>query len=301
MPINRFLSLVPLIALALVGRSGAGDEQRPIRSVLVRLTNGRTLSGRIDARTDDAELWLHSTAPSIVLVNAIAWSDVESVIVGEESYTPKEFNDVIDDLKSPVPEVPRSRRIVGDEPPSASATQASADRIQSIDIDATLANWNREWEPDGIELRIRPRTADNSIVAVDGLVTVRLYGRRTRNWEELESRWLYGFVTDGSSPRIYAPPRREQNYIEVGRWTVRLNADDLLVNGHVVRLPFRRFSPEYDLSLTPDGEVHAHVSLKGQGVFNASYPVQLRGYSPLRDTFQLDRGTRFFPGEYQAR
>src|SRR5262249_18102775 len=162
---------------------------------------------------------------------------------------------------TPIPEIP-----VREETPclacESTTVEPAATRLRSIDIDASLANWDKEWEPDGVELRIRPYSLENDLVPIDGLVTGRLYGRRLAMTEQLESRWMYGFTTDGSSPRVYAAPRRDQNYLEVARWTVRLKRDGAWLNGHVVRLPFRRISPEYDLTLTTDGEVHARISVK---------------------------------------
>jgi hypothetical protein len=62
-------------------------------------------------------------------------------------------------------------------------------------------------------------------------------------------------------------------------------------------LRFRTVRPESDWRLHSDALVNVRLGVFGQGNFEASVPVAIRKFNPVRDRLQLTRGSRFFPGE----
>ena len=261
--------------------------------VVVVLQNGRVLAGSVGEQTDDSDLWLFSAELSILVSSATPWSDVASATVRGKTLTAAQFQAVIEQLKTPVPpETFQHPAFPVFGPPCISRP-----RVQSLEILASLRNWDRDLEPDGLEVRLDPLTCDDDLAIVDGLATVRLLGRRRGLQERLETTQQFGFWTDGGSVSEYAPRRGYQRYVELGRWTERIRAVQWTERGYVVRLPFRRVHPEHDLDIALDGVVDVRLNVTGQGTWNATTPVQLRTFSPLREDLELYRRTRYFPDE----
>jgi len=261
--------------------------------VVIQLHNGRVLTGNVDSRTSDSELWLHTTEPSIVILCSIAWNDVRTVKIGDKVLPQNDLRRTLQNLKVPIPDdvfrhpTVRSRPMTVPNP-----------KIVSLEIRAKLANWDRDLEPDGLELRVSPLTAEGNSTAVDGLITIGLMGRRLGTSERLEPQSRFGFHSNGGSPREYSPRGQSARYVELGRWSERLKkAEGQPAGYHLLRLPFRTVQPEYDLDVALDGQLDVRLNLKGQQIQTASTPVQLRQFSPFREELQLNRGTRFFPDE----
>jgi len=261
--------------------------------VVVVLHSGRVLSGCVGERTDDADLWLFSAEPSILLSSATPWSDVKSVTVRGKSFTAADFQGVVGQLKTPVP-VETFRHPAF---PVFTVPVSARPRVRSLEVLASLSNWDRDIATDGLEVRLSPLTCDEDLAEVEGLVTVRLLGRRRGTRDRLESSQQFGFWTNGANVSEYWPGRGPQRYVELGRWTERIRAVCLTERGYVLRLPFRRVHPEYDLDVALDGVVDVRLNVTGQGAWNATTPVQLRTFSPLRDELETYRRTRFFPDE----
>jgi hypothetical protein len=119
--------------------------------------------------------------------------------------------------------------------------------------------------------------------------------------DRLEKPSVFGFWTNGSSPRELAFRMNNTRYVEVGRWNERLRKKEAVNGTYILHLPFRQLHPERELDLLLDGELTAHVSVQGQGLHELTHPVQLRRFSPVREELQLNRGQRYFPDEYTAR
>ncbi|OHB71112.1 MAG: hypothetical protein A2V70_04065 [Planctomycetes bacterium RBG_13_63_9] len=172
-----------------------------------------------------------------------------------------------------------SRRTTASEPSELRSTSHQGKRepphrkVQSLRIEAALANWDGDVEVDGLEIRVCPLAADGTIVPADGMLSVRLIGRRVR-----------GRAGDGI-------------FVELDRWSRRIRASDCDSWGVVYRLAFRRIHPEFDLDFAVEGLVHGQLGVPGQGNFEASVPTQIRTYAPIREDLQLLRHQRFFPQE----
>ncbi len=263
--------------------------------IVLELRDGRMLAGEIDERTDHAELWLHSVEPSILVLTAVPWADVASARLGKATWSAEALRKSAEELKTPAPaQVLRQPALKS----FRTLKPLSPLRVQSIDLVASLANWDQDAEPDGIELRVIPLTADGSALPVDGMVSVRLLGRRVVSHSRLESSSSLGFWSGGSAVLENRTAVNTQPYLEVGRWNERVRKSDLTKQGdYVLRLPFRNIHPEYDLDIAEYGQIEAKFNVTGQSVFRATAPVSLRMFSPFREELQLHRNTRFFPDE----
>ncbi|MCR4411492.1 MAG: hypothetical protein NUV77_03590 [Thermoguttaceae bacterium] len=242
--------------------------------VAVHLEDGRTLTGEVDAATDDEHLWLRTTAPGIAFSRAIAWNDIVAVVHGGKQRPAAEFRPIAEQIKTPLPEgffASSEARLP--RPPSPRAEPVRPNRVASLEIDARMANWDADAEPDGLEVRIRPLDDRGRTVRVNGDLDVRLVGQR-----------IAGRQSPGEFP-------------ELGHWGESVRADEVKPFGATYRLPFRAVHPEVDPGVSPDGVVHARLGVPGQGVFEASVPVYLRTPGRLRDQLQLRKNVRVFPFE----
>jgi hypothetical protein len=243
-------------------------------AVAVHLEDGRTLTGQVDAATDDEYLWLRTTAPGIAFSRAIAWKDIVAVDHGGKECRTAEFRPIAEQIKTPLPEgffaSPKARSA---QPTSPRVEPVRPNRVASLEIEARMANWDADAAPDGLELRIRPLDAHGRTLRVDGDLDVRLVGQRI------------------------AGPNAPGAFPELGHWSELIRAEEVKPFGATYRLPFRAVHPEVDLGFSPDGVVHARLGVPGQGVFEASAPVYLRTPGRLRDQLQLRKNVRFFPFE----
>ncbi len=290
-PLRAGVSCLTLVLVVMSGRLVGQD-------VVLELVDGRILSGHVDERTDDAELWLHSAEPSILVLTSVPWTDVSSARVGKETWSAAAFRGIAQDLKAPVPAA------VVRKPPQnheRARTEPGPPRVQSLDVITRLANWDRDAEPDGIEVRLAPLAADGTPQSVEGIASVRLLGRRIVSNSRLESRSNLGFWSGRAALLEHRTDGNTQPYVEVGRWNERLRKSDLSRDGeYVIRLPFRNIHPEYDLDVALNGQIDVKLSVTGQNVFYATAPVELRAFSPLREELQLNSQTRFFPDEFRG-
>lgn len=287
--------LLAVTTSAVVGICGERTSSRP-ESIVVQLRNGRLLAGEVDARTDESELWLRSSEPSIVLSTAIPWTDLKAVQVQNKTISPGDFRQIVRQLVSPSPAVPLRQPA---QLASCSAKRASSPPVRSLEFVASLANSDLDREANGIELRVSPLTATGEAVAVDGMISVQILGRRVVSNDRLESHSGLGFWSGASAVRETRTAIDPHAYLEVGAWNERLRKSDLTAGGYyLLRLPFRNVIPERDLDLTLDAQVDAKLSVQGQDIFYATSPIQLRKFSRLREDLQLNRGVRLFPGEY---
>ena len=140
-----------------------------------------------------------------------------------------------------------------------------------------MANWDRDAEMDGIEVRVLPRSAWGQVAPVEGVVTIELV---VRNRLTTEAR---------SAPRLERGSQGVRPADFVGGW------------GAVYRIPFRQIQPERQVELEPWGLVR--VTLQGRGIpsLEAETPVRLRTFNPVRD--ELLEHSRYHDafGRYKSR
>ena len=257
--------------------------------VRVRLGDGRTLTGEVDADTAKDLLWLHMTAPSIAISSSIPWSQIIAVHYGGRELSAADFRPLAEKLKSKFPcdflssETPQEGGVskatdTGSHSQHGlcSAFEAAAYRpsqnqkVCSLRIEATLARWDQYVDATGVEVRIFPLAQDGSIVPVDATLDVRLIGMRL----------------GGPSTREVFP--------ELGSWGEMVHGSDYGTWGAVYRFRFQNVHPEFDFNFTDSGLVNVKLGVSGQGIFEASESITLRPSSWLRDELQQREHKRFF-------
>lgn len=287
--VSRSKSILPFLALAHFV-AGAGLAVEP---VVAHTRNGRVLSGVVDSQTTPTRLWLRLTAPNIVAISSVDWRDVTRVEAQGRDYSVEEFRPEAMRQKSDVPAnvfvkaVPERNELVVGDKRELGDRRNILPRVQSLKIDAELANWDQGAEVDGFAVRISPLALDRSVVPVSGMLTAELFGQNI------------------TPDEMFEPLRQDFSRLE--RWSVRLVRDDFAVvdpvggaagvREAVVRLPFRRIHPEFEVDVRNYGQLNVSLQVAGQGVYDATIPVIMRTYSPVRERLQQYRRYRFLPGE----
>jgi len=293
-----------VLSTLLLLTAGQGDSAAWIgREVSVRLIDGSTITGKIDARSDQHELCIRRGTSRARITRVIPWETVEAIMLpgraapkcvavetvrdqivrqrpseGKVASGPQGAARVIrsplaNSLPSPQPHI--EDRPPSAEPPSESAGEFRPSRVRWISVSAEPGNWDADTSDDGLVLRIRPVTDQGTAVAARGLVQVALLAYRTE---------------------LLGGARRP---VTIARWSVPVRSGRFDGCEYVFRLPYQRIFPEIDTRWAPYGLVHVRLSIPGEGVFEANDPlVRLRAASPLRDRMELTTGRRFAPLEH---
>jgi len=248
-------------------------------TVTIDLKEGRSVSGDVDARTDDRFLWLRSVTPSVLLISSYQWDKITKIEHGKKSYLVEEFRALVNQLKSTFPEEEFIRSRLG----KSRKAVPKLPRVASIEIEATVANWDNDVEVDGLRVVVTPLAADGTVVPVLGNLDVRLFARTVAQGARHHSGTF----------------RQNKQFPELGRWARRVRNSDYGPDGLVYNLPFRSRNAEFDFELATYALANARFSVPGQGSFEASDSmVRLRPYSRFRDYHQPQQGTRFLREEF---
>ena len=243
------------------------------------------MRGEIDSRSDDRLLWIRHEEEGIVLVTSVKWTDVAAATLAGETIEIEELQQRLAELAS---EGPRGylteykvRKLPNpDQAPVAlpAGVQASyhapvSSRIVSIEVDAIPVNLDRDVEPDGLEVFVAAFNEQGIPVPVRGNLYARLWGQRSEP---------HGSPIRFESLQRWSHPVRQQDFVEgVASYPLR----------------FRTVRPEFDFELWPDALLNVRLGVPGQGNYEATSPVMLRYFNPLRDRLQVYEGSRFFRGE----
>ena len=261
--------LVGLLGLAIWSPPAAASEP-----VTVLLVSGRRFTGAVDARTNDAQLWLRVESGPITLLRPIDWDRVRGAQIGDKQLTVDELHDQSATLESAQEVVERNEVAPPPATPDNRPSLGDQQHIRSIQIDAVLGHWSATTEATGIVVTLQPLDAHGNLVAIDGVLDVDLIGQRLT------------VVTEGNGfPRL-------------GRWTIAVHSSNFSPSGAVYEFPFQAVNPDFHFDLDPHALVHARLSVAGQGSFEVSQPmVRIRAYSSVRDHVQQATGSRFLPEE----
>lgn len=150
-------------------------------------------------------------------------------------------------------------------------------RVQSLAVEAAVANWDQDAEWDGIELRVLPRAADGIILPVTGTVAVDLIGR------------------------LHFPERTTRGFPKLGTWSQAVRAHDFGSRGSIYHLPFPGTDLGTNLQLQSWGRLEVTLQVPRQGVFQATTPVRLRTFDPVRDAWYEHQRHYDSFGRYRAR
>jgi hypothetical protein len=271
--------------------AGATDSQVAVAAeVSLRTTDNRTLRGEVDARTDQHQLWIRRQTEQIVLATPVGWTSIASAQLDGVPIDVAELARMANQLASPAPTAflaqqtlapPESLEVLPppsvDYPAAPSHSRTAPSRVASVEIEAWLVNFDRDVEPDGLEVAVAAVDTHGRHVAVRGDLTARLIVERN------DFRTGRARVDD------------------VQRWSQPIAAGDFVDGVAFYRLPFRTVRPEWDLELRSQGLLHVRLGVTGQGNYEASVPVSIRHFNPVRDQLQHLEGSRFARDELTSR
>jgi len=237
--------------------------------VEIETASGRRLVGHLQPDSDTRTIVLRGERPGIVLTTKVPASSVRGIgrfdasrvlrIEGVDMAT--KSRDVGSPPSMPVPPHQHLRQ----------ASEASG-LIQSLHVDASPANWDRDADLDGLRLRVTPVSAEGVPVAARGTLNVQLLARR------------------------FSGVRNDDAIEVVEEWTRQLSSDDFGPTGATIDLPFRKLDPERDIDVIPVGLLKARLGVSGQGRFEApAIEFWLRPTSYIRDELRLHTGSRSIP------
>lgn len=255
--------------------------------VAVTLKDGRTLEGVVDARSNGHYLWLRFTEPGIALSMPVSWASVQTAQQADQLLSVTQLRGLAGRIKTELPEDFFESELASDSSalegfsnkpgfssqPSGSKLPVAVGAVVCLRVFAELASWDRDVEPDGFEVSVLPLDRERRIVPVAGSVMMRLIGERRRR------------------------PDGQHSFSDLQRWSVRAQGRDFGPQGAVFQFPFQTIQPELDLELLPVAMLNVRLGAFHQGIFEASIPVPLRQFNPVRDRFQLRHGHRWFPNE----
>ncbi len=298
--LGLFLALIPVAE----SRSQDASPSEPHgTSVVVEVASGRVFAAALHPSTDDTTLWLRARHGTMSISRPIRWDRVVRAKFQGQSLSAEQFRQAMAGAEShastdlaPNSAEPGAFRLrslrsapadtaataSGDRGPSPAAgngaSRAEPARVESLAVDAWVANWDNDVEVDGLVVEVRPQGAAGAVVAAHGTLEVTLLGWRS----------------DGT--RSEAPP------VRIGRWARAVRPADFVGGPARYRLPFQSVHPSFHLRWAPRGTVHVRLGVSGQGVFDAtSSSVRIRPYSGLRDHLQQTTGQRFYEVERTGR
>ncbi|PQO26547.1 hypothetical protein [Blastopirellula marina] len=249
-----------IVGTLLLARAGAAE-------IAVSLESGRTLTGTVSAKTDDAQLWLASGSGGLKVLRPIDWDRIVSAEVDGEAVTIEQLRAEQFDLVEPDVRI-RSEIIARPVRQASYEEETYVPRLASLDVSATLENWDYDIIADGLVLTIDARDQYGRTIDLQGQYEAELYGLKR-----------YDFYT--------VPSQRGVVSTRIGRWGGKLDPSD---GTNSVRLRFQGWNPETDDSFAPNGLVKVRIIVPGQGVYERKADwVRIRTWSPYRDYSELNQ------------
>jgi hypothetical protein len=250
------------------------------------LKSGRQLQARPDARTDSEQLSLRFGTDRTKVVRQIRWEDVESVARRGQKLS---FEEVRGLSREPPDEGERSFA----SPGAASAGRVAEiipheyvqtdfrpalPRVQSVQFDAFLSNWDAGVETDGLVVQVWPLDGYGNYVPVRGVLQAELWAmRRTRQSAAPSSGGRLVEQVANSSIPFCATSSADPPWLQ---------------------LPFQARHPEFDNNWSPFGLLQFSLVVPGHGVFHDTQDgLRIRPFAPLRDFLERENRTRFLPSE----
>ena len=271
-----------------VSRETATSQQAP-QQVTVELASGRVFTAMIDERSDDKILWLRFQTSSTILMRPVEWNRVVAAHVDGKKITSAELQASLETFASShhhwrPGDPPRNTNADNNSTDAQQAAQAlgSDRRVQSIQVDAFLGNWDADVESDGLIVHIYPLDDQGNVVEVRATANLSLIG-------------VTGTRRPSPSGRALASNRK---FPILGRWTRAINANDFDLTGVSLRLPFGAIHPEFNPRIRSQALVHIKLSIPGHGVFETTAaPTTVRPINVIRNQVEAASGTRFLPIE----
>jgi len=271
--------LLVAVAVLFFGNSLIADDL-----ILVR-NNGVVISGDFDRRSNENQLSLIKQTPQIVMRTSHAWNEFQSMMYRGKIVSQVELLKMVPTLQ--MENANRNQQAEAFRfwlspdnfrPPAYPAIQLQAkqpfqsprsSRVAAFNMNAHVANWDRDAELDGLIVHLYPVNSYGEIVPVDGKVELRLIGQRYR-----ELDWL------GRNNR--------EKFPELEHWSKLVRKSDFGPDGAIIKLEFRRIRPEFRPELAQEALLTGSLGVAGQGRFDASATdVVIRPPSRFRDELYL--------------
>jgi hypothetical protein len=305
------------IVLTVIGLACCAGGTQAGEPISLRLGSGRLIVGETSPRTNAAKLWLVQRAGSAQLSRPIAWEKIIAVEFRSQSLTGRQLRDLLvetkvagvglaslqhgEDATTSAPNTaedpfrddpPHVEELPLQTPESAGSPnngeaiiviEPLVPPVESVRIDAHLANWDADVEVDGLVVQVVPVDRFGQVAPVRGTLQVELFGIRHIAFQD-------------------APSKRGRSYERLGSWTQLIAPEYIHSDGGSFKLPFQAAQPEFDTRIGLHGLLHARFAVPGAGVFETSLDsIRLRPFAPLRDSLERDTGLRFFPTEATTR
>ena len=268
------------------GRADPSDVSAP--SFVVELADGRRVTGELDSKTDQLRLWVRRSSSGVTIQSGFAWDSIDRLQYGGAAVSPAELRLLAGQQQA------RQRELAEgiSEPPAGAglelprvAVLGGQDRtaqVASLRIEAWLANWDQDPQPDGLSVFVFPLDAAGRLVPVHGNLDFTLVG----------ATQIVGGTSWQKTPQF---PELERKSHVVRR-------GDFAEGPAVYKVPFVRVEPEYDMRLAWPGLLFARLRVPSVGAFDASTTcLELREFSPLRDHLLQHTGRRYLPLEDAGR
>jgi hypothetical protein len=273
--------------LIVAGTSAAAAEPSAATALLearltVRLASGRSFSGQIDSQSDGAHLRLRFAEGSAAIVRPIQWDRVVEARLADKPLAGSELRDLVRSAGLPLAPTPvvavsrpgRGSFIAPALPEPSDVPPVAAPRVRSITVNAGLANWDADVEPDGLVVYVQPLDDQGRLVPVDGTLDVEL-------------------VAETVDRMTQARPFGRLAY-----WSRSVSAAEFTSSGAGIPLEFQAVHPEFVRNVASHGALRVRLSVPGQGTFEATEsPVRIRSASVWRDRLEQMTGRRYLPQE----
>ncbi|TWT30119.1 hypothetical protein [Blastopirellula retiformator] len=236
--------------------------------VSVTLQSGRTVTGAVSVKTDGERLWVNSGNGGIKVVRPIDWDRIVSATIDGQKISVDQLRQQRFDLVEP--EVRLQSEIIARPVRQASYQEEVeiAPRLASLDVYASLENWDYDIVADGLQLTIDARDQFGRKFDLHGQYQAELYAFKR-----------YDFVS--------VPSQRGAASTRIGHWGGRLDSQ---AGAEPIRLRYQGQNPELDDTLAPNGLLKVRVIVPGQGVFERKVDwLRIRTWSPYRDYSELNQ------------
>ena len=233
------------------------------------------LSGEIDRRSDAESLWVRRTEGNVILASAIAWTDIASVELDGQSVEVATLESDYAQYATAAP----ATFLTEFEPLELTREPIPLhgwnvrQRVTTIEIDASLANLDRTVDSDGLFVVLAVFDDHGDAVPVRGSLSARLIVERLD------------------------PHTGQVSFEEFQRWSAPVSVADFHEGIAELPLRFRRASPEFRWDLCTAALLNVRLGVAGQGNFEASVPVAIQEWNPIRDEMRNQQGSRFFRDE----
>lgn len=262
------------LIVTIVAASASGALAADVVSVATR--DGRNISGEIDTRSTDESLWVRRSEENIVLTTAVGVAEIDTATLNGEPIAIDELVQKSAQLATSGPTSFLTEYEVVEElnlPHGDVRLPLRVPAITTFQVDAFVANLDYTVETDGLIVAIAPLDVRGNPWPVRGNLSARLIVERL----------------DRHTGQV--------SFEEFHRWSVPLMVQDF--EGGIAELPlrFRRVSPEFDWQLCTAALLNVRLGVYGGGNFEASIPVQIQEFNPIRDEMRNQQGSRFFRNE----